>query len=105
MVITLYGIDVNHDKIDGGVTEEMVDRNDDVQETVITLMGIDESNDSYDAFLCETKSSAVLKSISYLLAVRMTVPISQGSHIGFSSGFLELKANTLQVIILQEYAS
>ena len=46
----------------------------------------------------------VLKSISYLLAVGMTVPISQGSHIGFTSGFLEWKVKTLQVIILQEYA-
>ena len=30
--------------------------------------------------------------------------LAMGSHIGFTSGFLELKANTLQVIILQEYA-
>ena len=47
---------------------------------------------------------SILKSISYLLAVGMTVPISQGSHIGFTSGFLEWKVKTLQVIILKEYA-
>ena len=45
-----------------------------------------------------------LKSISYLLTVGMTVPISQGSHIGFTSGFLEWIVKILQVIILQEYA-
>ena len=32
----------------------------------------------------------------------MTVPISQGSHIGFTSGSLEWKVKASQVIILQE---
>ena len=37
-----------------------------------------------------------LKSISYLLVVGVTVPISQGSRCWFSSGFLQIKESILR---------
>ena len=55
-------------------------------------------------FTARSSRVVELKSISYLLKVETTVPISLGSHDRFPSGFLEWKVKTLQVIILQECA-
>ena len=76
--------------------EQMRDSNTQMRVTNAQMRDIKRAN--------QNASCLALKSISYLLTVGMTVPISQGSHIGFTSGFLEWIVKILQVIILQEYA-
>ena len=53
-----------------------------------------------DTFVSRLTKSETDYKVYFTSVGSCQVPISKGSHIGFPSGFLELKAKTLQVIIL-----